>query len=117
MLRRILAGALLLALAAQPGAVAAAVVQAPAPAPAAQQPPQAPAGLWRQSADRITFTTASLSFPLTAAATRFVTTFEASHPGEGLDTGIQFESPDGQIFATVYVYRPGLPHSGLSAFA
>ncbi|MBV9884825.1 MAG: hypothetical protein JO276_17585 [Sphingomonadaceae bacterium] len=92
-------------------------VQAPAQAPAAHQPPPAPPGLWQQSADRITFTTAHLSFPLTAAATRFVTTFEASHPGEGLDTGIQFESADRQVFATVYVYRPGLPHSGLSAFA
>jgi hypothetical protein len=87
------------------------------PTLARAQVSEAAAGLWQQSESRITFTAAHISFPLAAGSTRFTSTFEFSHQGEGLDTGLQFQSPDRQVFATAYVYYPGLPHAGLTAYA
>lgn len=97
-----------LALAAQP---------APAPPqPAQQELPEAPAGLWRQAEDHFTFTTANFDVPRTPGVVRFTRSYEFSHRGEGLDTAIRYESPDGQVFATVYAYFPGLPDAGFVAF-
>jgi hypothetical protein len=79
--------------------------------------PEATPGLWTQADGRITFATARISVPLSAGAVRFQRTAEFSHPGEGLDSALQYRSPDGQVFATIYVYYPGLPHAGLTAFA
>jgi hypothetical protein len=88
----------------------------PAATPAPQQPPEAPTSLWRPADDHITFTTANIDVPRAPGAVHFTRSFEFSHPGEGLDTGLQFQSADGQVFATVYVYFPGLPHAALTAF-
>ena len=88
-----------------------------AQAPASHEPPEAPAGLWRQSDDHLTFTTANIDVPRAPGVVHFTRSFEFSHHGEGIDSGLQFESPDRQVFATIYVYYPGLPHAGLTAFA
>jgi len=87
------------------------------PAVSRAQVPEAPASLWRQSNDRITFTTADLSVPKNPGVVRFTRTFAFPHEEEGLDSGLQFESEDHQVFASLYVYFPGLPHAGISAFA
>ena len=87
-----------------------------APAALAQAPEAAP-GLWTQSNGRITFAAARISLPLAAGPVQFRRTAEFSHQGEGLDNALQYWSPDQQVFATVYVYYPGLAHAGLSAFA
>lgn len=87
-------------------------------APAAfAQPPEAAAGLWTRADGRIRFATARISLPLRAGAAQFRRTAEFSHRGEGLDSGLQYWTDDRQVFATVYVYYPGLAHAGLSAFA
>ena len=108
MLRQILAGALLLALAAVTG---------PATAQGSQEVPEAPASVWRLADDHLTFISANIDVPRSVGAVRFTSSFEFSHRGEGIDSGLQFESPDRQVFATIYVYYPGLPHAGLAAFA
>jgi len=69
-----------------------------------------------RSGDRVTFTAARISFPAAAGAVRLEETSEFSHEGQGVDNGLQYVSPDRQIFATVYIYYPGLSHAGLTAF-
>ena len=44
-------------------------------------------------------------------------TQDFSHEGEGIDSGLQYRSSDDAVFATVYLYYPGLPHAGLAAFS
>ena len=109
MLRLFIAGALAIL---APAAVAA---QKPQQQPQ-QQMPEAPTSLWRPADDHVTFTTANFDVPRAPGAVRFTRSFEFSHPGEGIDSGLQFESPDRQVFATIYVYYPGLPHAGLTAY-
>ncbi len=90
----------------------------------AQQQPSAPpaariysqADLWDRNESRITFRLAHLSFPVRAGSTRLSRILEASREGQGLDNALQYFSPDEQVFATIYVYAPGLPDAGLTAF-
>jgi hypothetical protein len=108
MLRQICARALLFALAALAG---------PVVAQETQEMPEAPASVWRPAGEHLTFISANIDVPRSAGVVRFTRSFEFSHRGEGIDSGLQFESPDGQVFATIYVYYPGLPHAGLAASA
>lgn len=71
---------------------------------------------WVRADGRITLASAGLSFPERAGAVVFERSHEFSRQGEGLDNAVQYVSPDRQVFATVYVYYPGLPHAGLAAF-
>ena len=73
--------------------------------------------MWHRDGDRITFTTARFSFPAAAGVVALQGAYEFSRPGEGLDSGLQFESTDREIFASVYVYAPSLAHTGVTAFA
>ncbi len=81
------------------------------------QPRPADSSLWQRSGERITFNTARFSFPVEAGAVRLAQAAEFSDHGGGRDSGLQYFSEDEEIFATVYVYYPGLPHAGLTAFA
>jgi hypothetical protein len=96
------------------GASALAAEAPPTNPPGASGPP---ANFWSQAGDRITFTPARISFPSQAGTTFLQRSQEFSHPGEGLDNALQFQTPDEQVFATIYIYYPGLSHSGLSALA
>ena len=87
-----------------------------APAAAFAAPQTAPETLWRPSGDRITFTTANFSFPRQVGTLGLTEAQEFSHQGEGTDSGLKYQSEDGRIFATVYVYLPGLPDAALTAF-
>ena len=80
----------------------------------AQQKPQ---GSATQSADRILFTRGKISFPRTIAGLAFKETKDFSHHGEGLDTSVRYETADGAIFATAYLYYPSLSHGGLAGIA
>ena len=80
----------------------------------AQQKPQAST---TQSADRILFTRGKISFPRMIAGLSYKETKEFSHPGEGLDSSVRYESADGALFATVYLYYPSLSHGGLAGIA
>jgi len=87
-------------------------------APAAfAQAPQAASEFWTQSNGRIIFETARISLPVEAGPVRLRGASEFSHQGQGIDSGLQYRTPDDQVFGTVYVYYPGLSHSGLTALA
>ena len=88
-----------------------------APARSLAQPTPASNDLWRRNDTGITFTRARFSFPARAGAVALEGAYEFSHPGQGLDSGLQYEAADRQIFASVYVYAPSLAHTGLTAFA
>ena len=72
---------------------------------------------WKQAGDRLVFPLGKLSLPVRAGTVAVTETGEASHPGEALDNVAQYASPDKAVFATIYVYYPGLPHAGLAAVA
>ena len=105
---------LALALGATPVAAQAAPPTAQAAPPAAQS---RPAELWRRSATRIASVPARIAFPLTAGPMALTEQRELSHPGEGIDATLQYQSPDGAVIGTIYVYHPGLAHAGLAALA
>lgn len=91
-----------------------------APAALAAQPPPPPAAaaaIWTQSNERITLAAARISLPRQAGPVRITEIGESSRPGEGLDNMVQYRSADGAVFATAFLYFPGLPHAGLQAFA
>ena len=87
-----------------------------APPAYATQPNAASADLWRRDGGRISFTTARFSFPTELGSLRLTQAAEFSQQGRGIDSGLQYQSADGEVFATVYVYYPGLAHAGLTAF-
>jgi hypothetical protein len=93
--------------------VALALLLAAAPAMAEQASSEA----WAQRDERMTLRRAGISFPATIAGLSYKGSKDFSHPGEGLDTSIRYETPDGEIFATVYVYYPAVAHAGLAEIA
>ncbi|HYG30288.1 MAG TPA: hypothetical protein VD887_08745 [Allosphingosinicella sp.] len=95
-------------------------VAAAANATAAAQPnAAAPAGpeRWQRGDERVIFTPANVAFPRRAGILESGGFQEFSNPGQGLDNGLQYRSRDGRTIGTVYVYYPGLPHSGFAAWA
>ena len=72
---------------------------------------------WGASETRIVSVQARTAFPRRIGTLSASRTQEFSHPGEGIDDGVWYRSSDGQVFATLYVYYPGLPHAGLAAYA
>jgi len=83
-----------------------------APAPGAPAAPQD----WLVGDTRVASVAARIAFPRRPGTLTATRTQEFSHPGEHIDSAIQYASADNQVFATVYVYYPGLPHAGLAAF-
>jgi hypothetical protein len=73
--------------------------------------------MWIIGETRIAFTPVPIIFPLKAGVLSATNHKEASHEGENLDNVIDYYSPDQAVFGTVYIYRPGLSHAGLSALA
>jgi hypothetical protein len=71
---------------------------------------------WVRAGDRVAFATASISFPTEAGPVRLREATESSRRGEGVDNILQYESAERDLFATIYVYIPGLSHAGLTAF-
>ncbi|QAY79382.1 hypothetical protein [Sphingosinicella sp. BN140058] len=60
---------------------------------------------------------AGVGFPTEPGGLAITDTRDFSHPGEAIDAAILYESGDRQVFATAYVYLPGLAHSGIAALA
>lgn len=75
------------------------------------------AEFWSQSGDRLRFEATGISLPRDPAVVRFKGTKEFSRKGEGLDTALQYQSPDGEVWATAYVYLSGVAHAGLASLA
>ncbi len=101
---------LLLAMLLAAGATSAAAQQ-PAPPPPAEPPH------WAESDTEIAVGPARTAFPRSAGSMRVTQTGEASNHGQAIDNVIQYRSSDGELIGTAYIYYPGLPHAGLSAFA
>ncbi len=80
----------------------------------AQQPA---AENWQVSRGQALFTAENIAFPDRAGPVTLTRTSEFSHPGTGLDNGLQYSTRDREVFVTVYIYYPGLAHAGLTSFA
>jgi hypothetical protein len=74
-------------------------------------------GLWTRADGRLRFVAGRISVPDRAAALTLTrATGSANYPA-GLDNAALYESADGQVRATVYIYAPNLAHAGLGAYA
>lgn len=111
---------LLIALAAAAGPGMTLAQQQAQATPPAQR--AAPGGLseadrWLVSDTQVASTQARTAFPRQIGTLTASRSQEFSHPGEGVDDALWYRSSDGAVYATLYVYYPGLPHAGLSAYA
>lgn len=86
-------------------------------APALAQGADAAPDLWTRSGGRMVNAASGIAFPARAGEAELRRAVEFSHQGEGVDTGLQYATDDEEVFATVYVYYPGLAHAGLTAVA
>jgi hypothetical protein len=89
---------------------------------APQASPPAPQALteaqrWMVADTRIASVQARTGFPRRIGTLTASRTQEFSHQGEGVDDALWYRSADGAVFATLYIYYPGLPHAGLAAFS
>jgi hypothetical protein len=104
------------------GLIGALLLAGAASAQAPQQAPAAPAPLteeqrWISSDTRVASVQARTVFPRRIGTLTAGRIQEFSHQGEGIDDALWYRSSDGAVFATLYVYYPGLPHAGLAAYA
>lgn len=72
---------------------------------------------WVESAARIASVPARTAFPRQAGSLALTGTRDMSNGAEGMDSTAQYRSADGEIIGTIYVYLPGLAHSGLASYA
>ncbi len=89
---------------------------------AAQDKPElpsqaAPNQFWEMSGDTARLVRPGIAFPRRAGTTSLSRSLEFSRQGQGLDNGLQYQTRDGSVFATAYIYFPALPHAGLTAIA
>jgi hypothetical protein len=70
---------------------------------------------WQTTATSLVFAPAHVALPRRAAIVSLTQTGEGTHRGEHIDNVAQFESPDRQIFATLFVFTPALPDPRLVA--
>lgn len=74
-------------------------------------------GAWKVERDRVSLRVAKVGLPSRAVGTALTKTGEFSHKGEAIDNFAQYESADGKIFATAYVYLPTYADTALAAYA
>jgi len=78
---------------------------------------QAAGGAWKAERERITVRAAGIGLPTRAAGVALTKTGESSNGGKALDNYAQYESGDGKVFATAFVYRPTYADAALAAYA
>ena len=79
-------------------------------------PSNAAAGsAWQTNADGAALPLAHIALPRRAGTLSLTGTGEGTHRGEHIDNVAQFESPDRQVFATVFVFTPSQPDPRLIA--
>jgi hypothetical protein len=91
-----------------------------APLPAAAQtaaPAPLPSSAWTATPTSISVAAARIVLPVKAGTASVTKTAEFSRAGEGVDNYAQYETPDGQVFVTAYVYRAAYADAALAAFA
>lgn len=87
-------------------------------APPAEPARDLPAGTaWVHTADDYASVPARIAFPRRAGAISVVDARDARQQRDGMDSMLSYASSDQRIIGTVYVYHPGLAHSGLAAYA
>lgn len=74
-------------------------------------------GAWKVEQGRVGLRIAKVAFPDRAGVVALTKTGEFSNKGEALDNYAQYESPDGKVFATAYVYRSTYADAALAAYA
>ena len=82
-----------------------------------QQQQQQASSEWILSDKTALLKLAGIGLPAAPGGLKITGTRDFSHPGDALDAAILYASPDQQVFATAYVYLPGLAHTGLAALA
>ncbi|MES2753965.1 MAG: hypothetical protein V4659_04795 [Pseudomonadota bacterium] len=80
-------------------------------------PAQTLVGIWQADGKAIAAKDARISVPRTVGGLTLISTREYQQPGTALDNGALYRSPDEQIWATLYVYRPGYPDAALADYA
>jgi hypothetical protein len=89
-----------------------------APRPGAASPPAAaPRQLFERGETSVRSLLTNILFPTKAGTLSLKEAREASHPGEGIDTGLLYESEDREVFGTIYLYYPAFAHAGAAAYA
>src|SRR6266852_4881446 len=73
-------------------------------------------GVWKSAGDRIKAPPANVSFPRSVGGLTLTKTSEASRKGDALDNEAEYHSADHDIWATIYVYRPGYPDAAIAAY-
>lgn len=74
-------------------------------------------GAWRVRGDTAALSKAGIGLPTRAGALALTQTGEASEKGRGVDNFAQFQSSDGAIQGTAYIYRAAMPDAALAAYA
>jgi hypothetical protein len=98
--------------------LAAAVLLAPLTAAAqTAAPAPLPGSAWTATPTSISVAAARIVLPVKAGTASLTKTAEFSRAGEGVDNYAQFETPDGKVFVTAYVYRAAYADAALAAFA
>ena len=79
----------------------------------------APAGAegFKRKGDRLAIPAAGIAVPATLAGMKVTANREFALKGQGLDNNVQWESADGLVFVSAYVYRPPLADASLAAYA
>jgi hypothetical protein len=74
-------------------------------------------GAWQVADGRVVLKAAKIALPQRAGPVGVTRTGEFSHKGESLDNVVQYQSADGAVFATAYVYRATYADAALTAYA
>jgi hypothetical protein len=86
-------------------------------APTEKPTVQPQADPWLRSGATIILRSAGIGFPTAPGGMPMTGSTEFTHKGEYLDNAIEYKGSDGAVWATAYLFYPGLAHTGLSAFA
>lgn len=76
-----------------------------------------PTEVWKTDRDRATVTKPQISMPVRAGTLSLIKTGEASENGKGIDNIAQYESEDGEVFGTVYIFYPTYADTALATYA
>lgn len=74
-------------------------------------------GAWQVDGRTISVPAARVSLPNQAGVATLTKTGEFSNQGQGIDDYAQYESADGKVFATAYIYRATYADTALAAYA
>jgi hypothetical protein len=74
-------------------------------------------GAWRVKGDLATVTASGIGIPVQAGVVSLTKTGEASLKGRGVDNVAQYESEDGKVFATIYIFYATYADTALATWS